>query len=90
MNLLVLGGTVFLGGHYEGRPFSLSIVVRALAGPFDMGRPRGSKGFDTSLRRADRVLFPAWQGHAGNGAAAFTTRARADPRRRHRDHSGCR
>lgn len=32
-----LPGKVFLGGRYKGEPLSLSIVVRAVAGPFDLG-----------------------------------------------------
>jgi hypothetical protein len=32
-----IGGKVFLGGVYKGAPYSLSIVVHAVAGPFDLG-----------------------------------------------------
>ncbi len=32
-----LGGTVFLTGPYRGAPFGLAFLVRAVAGPYDLG-----------------------------------------------------
>jgi hypothetical protein len=35
--LKVTGGKVFLAGPYKGAPYSLAVVVPAIAGPFDLG-----------------------------------------------------
>jgi uncharacterized repeat protein (TIGR01451 family) len=34
---LLVAGKVYLGGSYKGAPYSLAVVVPAVAGPFDLG-----------------------------------------------------
>jgi hypothetical protein len=49
------GGRVFLTGPYRGRPFGLSIVVPARAGPFQMA---GNSGQGTVVMRASIAVNP--------------------------------
>jgi hypothetical protein len=53
--LTVAGGKVFLTGPYEGKPFGLSVVVPAQAGPFELG---GTTGAGTVVVRAAIAVDP--------------------------------
>lgn len=55
-----LDGQVFLGGPYEGAPFSLSIAVPAKAGPFDLGMVvvRSRLNVDANAARATVTSDP--------------------------------
>ncbi len=53
--LTIAGGKVFLTGPYAGKPFGLSIVVPAEAGPFKLG---GTTGLGTVVVRASIAIDP--------------------------------
>jgi hypothetical protein len=53
--LTVGGGKVYLTGPYEGRPFGLSIVIPAEAGPFQLA---GDTGNGTEVVRASIAVDP--------------------------------
>jgi hypothetical protein len=58
--LYVQGGQVFLTGPYKGAPFGLSVVVPALAGPFNLGNVvvRAAVGVDAHTGQPTVVSDP--------------------------------
>ncbi|HWJ51453.1 MAG TPA: hypothetical protein VNR42_10550, partial [Solirubrobacteraceae bacterium] len=57
---LQLSGTVYLTGPYNGSPFGLSVVVPAIAGPYDLGTVvvRGAVAIDTVHGQVSIVTDP--------------------------------
>lgn len=57
---LQLSGTVYLTGPYNGSPFGLSVVVPAIAGPYDLGTVvvRGAVALDTVHGQVSIVTDP--------------------------------
>jgi hypothetical protein len=52
----VKGGKVYLTGPYNGAPFGLSIVVPAVAGPFNLGNVIARAGIDVDSHTAQAIV----------------------------------